>query len=78
MTMIKFNDGALIQRHRKDRSNLCALAMMIVLVSLAGCIQVAAPDKPIVINLNINIKQEVVYRLNDDAQKLIEEEADIF
>jgi len=41
-------------------------------------VQVSAPDKPIVINLNINIKQEVVYRLDGDAKSLINEEADIF
>ena len=46
--------------------------------ALTGCVQVTAPDKPIVINLNINIRQEVVYRLNNDAQNLIDEESDIF
>eukprot|EP01037_Dinobryon_pediforme_P007818 gene7818-7884_t len=30
---------------------------------LGGCITVKAPDKPIVIELNVTIKQEVVYRL---------------
>ena len=30
---------------------------------LAGCVQVSAPEKPIEINLNINIRQEVVVRL---------------
>ncbi|GAB5486185.1 MAG: hypothetical protein Pars93KO_26190 [Parasphingorhabdus sp.] len=40
--------------------------------------QVSAPDKPIVINLNINIKQEVVYRLDGDAKDLINSEAEIF
>lgn len=49
-----------------------------IVLGLAGCVQVAAPDKPIVINLNINIKQEVVYRLDGDAKDLINEEADIF
>lgn len=49
-----------------------------VVLGLSGCVQVAAPDKPIVINLNINIKQEVVYRLDGDAKDLINEEADIF
>jgi hypothetical protein len=34
---------------------------------LSGCISVKAPDKPIVIELNINIKQEVVYKLAADA-----------
>ncbi|WP_260807089.1 YnbE family lipoprotein [Sphingorhabdus sp. SMR4y] len=49
-----------------------------ILIGLSACVQVTAPDKPIVINLNINIKQEVVYRLDGDAKDLINEEADIF
>lgn len=46
--------------------------------SLGGCVTVSAPDKPIVINLNINIKQEVVYRLDGKAKAVIEENAEIF
>ncbi|MBD3728386.1 MAG: YnbE family lipoprotein [Sphingomonadales bacterium] len=45
---------------------------------LGGCINVSAPDKPIVIELNINIRQEVIYRLANDANNTIEENADIF
>ncbi|GGC17613.1 hypothetical protein GCM10011371_01400 [Novosphingobium marinum] len=45
---------------------------------LAGCISVNAPDEPIVIELNINIKQEVIYRLAADAENTIEENEDIF
>ncbi len=45
---------------------------------LSGCINVAAPDGPIVIELNVNIRQEVIYRLADDAANTIEENADIF
>lgn len=47
-------------------------------VMLGGCINVNAPDKPIVIELNINIRQEVIYRLAEDAADMIEENADIF
>ena len=47
-------------------------------LALGGCISVKAPDKPIEINLNINIKQEVVYRLDGDAKKLIEQNSEIF
>lgn len=47
-------------------------------VALGGCISINAPDKPIVIELNINIKQEVVYRLAADAGNTIEENSDIF
>ena len=48
------------------------------LVALSSCISVNAPDKPIVIELNINIKQEVIYRLADDVKKNIESNPEIF
>ncbi|MXO73892.1 YnbE family lipoprotein [Altererythrobacter aerius] len=44
----------------------------------AGCVNVTAPDKPIVIELNVNIRQEVIYRLAADAGETIEENEDIF
>ena len=37
---------------------------------VAGCVSVKAPDKPIVIELNINIKQEVVYKLDKGVTDL--------
>lgn len=45
---------------------------------LGACVTVNAPSEPIVIELNINISQEVVYRLAEDAGDTIEENADIF
>jgi hypothetical protein len=54
------------------------LAVMIGASALAGCVQIDTPDKPIEINLNINIRQEVVYRLDGDAKKLIEQNSEIF
>lgn len=47
-------------------------------VAVSGCITVKAPEKPIVIELNINIKQEVVYRLAPDAAKTIDANKGIF
>jgi hypothetical protein len=47
-------------------------------MTLTGCISVNAPDKPIVIELNINIKQEVVYRLAADAGNTIKDNPGIF
>jgi hypothetical protein len=46
--------------------------------SLAACVQVTAPDKPIVINLNIAIRQEVLYRLDAASKKVIDENPGIF
>ncbi|WP_421847900.1 YnbE family lipoprotein [Novosphingobium sp.] len=51
---------------------------MLSCLLLGGCITVKAPDKPIVIELNINIKQEVVYRLAGDASQTIDNNKDIF
>lgn len=45
---------------------------------LAACVQIKAPDKPIEINLNIRIEQEIVYKLDGDAKKLIEQNGGIF
>lgn len=46
----------------------------------AGCIpvQIQAPDEPIEINLNVNIRQEVIVRLERDAEELLENNADLF
>jgi hypothetical protein len=46
--------------------------------ALSACVQVSAPDRPIVINLNINIRQEVIVRLQEDARRLIEQNPGVF
>jgi len=45
---------------------------------LAGCINIQAPDKPIVIQLDINIRADVVLALAEDAANTIEDNPDIF
>ena len=54
------------------------LFVCIVASTLPGCVQVSAPDKPIVINLNIAIRQEVLYRLDQASKQVIEENSEIF
>jgi hypothetical protein len=49
-----------------------------VIASLPGCVQVSAPEKPIEINLNINIRQEVVVRLQEDVRDLIKQNPGVF
>jgi hypothetical protein len=46
--------------------------------ALSGCVQVSAPERPIEINLNITIRQEVVVRLQDDARQLIQNNPGVF
>ena len=50
----------------------------VIAVGLGGCVNVSAPDKPIEINLNINVTQEVVYRLDGEAKSVIKDNPGIF
>jgi hypothetical protein len=65
-------------RRSNDRRRAMMAGAAILSASLGGCINIAAPEKPIVIELNINIRQEVIYRLAEDAANTIDENADIF
>ncbi len=60
------------------RPYIAAAILLAGSMTLGGCISVNAPDKPIVIELNINIKQEVIYRIAADAANTITENPDIF
>ena len=45
---------------------------------LASCISVKTPEKPIEINLNVTIRQEVVVRLQRDVENLINQNPEAF
>jgi len=48
---------------------------------LSACqptVKVEAPDKPIVINLNVKIEQEVRIKVEKDAEELLKQRGDIF
>ena len=60
------------------RAVRAVMLLVAVPLMLSGCISVTAPDKPIVIELNINIKQEIVYRLSADAANTIDKNPEIF
>jgi len=68
----------------RDRSDARQVAMkrmllpIIAALALAGCVQVQAPDKPIEINLNVNIRQEVVVSLRDDVKNLDQKYPGVF
>ncbi|MGB0907363.1 MAG: YnbE family lipoprotein [Maricaulaceae bacterium] len=50
-------------------------------LALAACqpkVQIVAPDKPIEINLNVKIDQEVRVRLDEDVEDLITNNPDLF
>ena len=62
------------------RSRLTTMRWMTTCAILltGACVNVTAPDKPIEINLNINVTQEVVYRLDSEAKSLIQQNPGIF
>lgn len=69
-------------RHRAPALT-SAPARLVVLAALvlAGCqptVKVEAPDKPIVINLNVKIEQEVRVRVEKDVENLLDERKDLF
>ena len=56
------------------RIAVCVAAAM----PLASCITVKAPSKPIEVNLNVAIKQEVLVRLQQDVQQMIQKNPQAF
>jgi hypothetical protein len=54
------------------------LAAAAVAVPLTSCISVKTPEKPIEINLNVNIRQEVLVRLQRDVEQLINQNPQAF
>jgi hypothetical protein len=56
----------------------CLLAAALLAAPLASCVSVKAPDKPIDINLNVTIKQEVLVRLQRDVEQLINQNPQAF
>ena len=59
-----------------------AAALLAALVlAAAGCtptVKVEAPDKPIVINLNVKIEHEVRVKVEKDVEQLLEKQSDLF
>lgn len=57
------------------------LTITIGLVCLTACtptVQVATPDKPITINLNVKIDHEVKVKVDKELDNLIDENSELF
>ena len=65
-------------RMRGKRRAIAGVMVVLGSALAGGCISVNAPNEPIVIELNINISQEVIYKLAGDVQQNIEENPEIF
>lgn len=60
----------------RKRAPLVAAAALAA--PLTGCVTVEPPDRPIEINLKIDITQEVLVRLQQDVETLIEQNPEAF
>ena len=58
--------------------SIVIMALTSAIGMLGGCVTVNAPTKPIQIDLNINVTQQVVYRLDNEAKSVIQQNPEIF
>ncbi len=63
---------------RRRAANFAQSAAMLVAIGACATVKVEAPDKPIEINMNVNIKQEVLIKMDKEIQDLIANNPDIF
>lgn len=71
--------GCIAGRQRPPFNPL--LATLFFLPLAAGCsptVKVEAPDKPIVINLNVKIEQEVRVKADKDVENLVKSDPNVF
>jgi YnbE-like lipoprotein len=57
---------------------LSLLSLTLALCTACVPVQLQAPDKPIEINLNVNIRQEVILRLDEQAREALTARPDLF
>lgn len=62
----------------KRHPSIRLLAALALVPAVAGCISVKTPEKPIEINLNVTIRQEVLVRLQRDVEQLIDQNPEAF
>jgi len=73
--------GTIPARRRASLRIALRVAIACLIPLVAGCsptIKVEAPDKPIEINLNIKIEQEVRIKVERDLEKVFAEDPDLF
>ncbi len=54
------------------------IALTLLVAACGPTVKLEAPDKPIVINLNVKIEQEVRVKIERDVDDLLTKNADLF
>lgn len=73
--------GVEVQEHGSAGRQAVPLAVLFTAATLAACtptVKVEAPDKPIEINLNVKIEQEVRIKIDREIDELIASNPDLF
>lgn len=78
VSMPSLSQTALLANWRRN-SRLAVLGLLpVMLVACQPTVRVQAPDKPIEINLNVKIEQEVRVKVEREVEDLFAENPDIF
>jgi len=81
LNWIATESGRLRGANRRSRLILPLLGSLLFAALVAACnptVKVEAPDKPIVINLNVKIEQEVRVKIDKDVDSLIKSDPNLF
>ncbi len=63
---------------KKIQSMMMLMASMVLIFACTPTVKIQAPDKPIEVNLNVKIDQEVRVKLDKDVEDIISNNPDIF
>lgn len=61
-----------------NKSLITAGAGVLFLTACTPTVKIEAPDKPITINLNVKIDQEIRLKIDKDVEELIADNPDLF
>ncbi len=74
--------SSLINPHRENtmlqKTCLPLLLCLALLISCSPTVQVAAPEKPITINLNIKIEHEIKVKVEKELDDVLSQESGLF
>jgi hypothetical protein len=60
------------------KTGLLGLMVIVMLGACTPTVQVAPPDKPIEINMNIKIEHEIRIKVDKDLDEIFDEDSDLF
>lgn len=55
-----------------------AVALLFLAAGCTPTVKLQAPEKPIEINLNVNIKHEILIKVEKEVEEMFEEDNDLF